>query len=488
MATNVYLLEANLDLAKKISDTATGAGYRMELVSDLRKLSDYIEKKVPDAVCIGYEWIRESLKKLNFLRPHFTIIYGENIDTEDRLYLYRQGIARIIELPENEVSILFHALRTHKFRERELKPLLERYVTRGKIQESQLREILFNSVLEKRNLIIKLQDGSWMAKLRIFQGEMVEAVCPGLSGLEAVLEILQHHSGNFRMQSFYKSREYSAIYASTYAMIAESDYEARITREFLEKFEVGNPIFQKSDDIQTKNLSSEELRLLDLVDRGNDFRSIVNSCSNPVLKTIRNLDKLYQKGAIFVDVDKINLNRFTAEDVRFIRDRLFKNGAKEGRLFVMGFPSSGKSDLLKTLAKIQHGELKSVQSLEFVHLQMAPDLHLNVMGISIDSYFQPLMEKLSSNMLACFFVVDASQQEKMEYTKYLIHQFLSNYQVPLVIALTNVQENPEQVQADLRERLNIPLDVDIVSINPHDILQIRRLFYHLKLTSPVETG
>ncbi len=486
-ASIVYLFEANIERAKEISDIAAARGYQVELVSELPQLVELIEKKLPDAVLIGYEWIKNSADELDFLESQFTIVYGEELDPDLRFRLYRAGISRVVEWNSGGATFLVHLVRIHIFRQRELKPLVEKYVTRGNMKEFHLREILLNGIYDKKNFILKILDDDWQAKIRTFQGEVVEAVCPGKAGIDAALDILQHQKGTFRMQSFTKRREVSTSNVSSYALAVEAAFETKILMDFLQQFGMANPVFKKNNSDSQDALPDADRRISELVQNEKEFRRILSASPYGFLKTTRTLDRLYRAGIINTEVNGSSLKAFAEEDVEFIREKLFKPGMKEGRLIVLGYPTSGKSQLIKTLAGKNSKDIKTAQSVDFMRIQLASDLRLNVFGISIDSYFQPMMRKLSSNMLACFYLVDCSQTDKNDYTKYLIQQFISNYRVPLVIALTRIQGNPEQVAMQIRRDLEIPPEIETIPLNPGDFRQVRQLFYHLNQATPIET-
>jgi len=486
MSILIYLLESNEKRAQNIINAVPGKEFQIEVVSQLSELIENIDKSLPDALFIGYKWIQDEVDSLNFLKNHYSLIYGNQIDVNTKLKLYEKGATRVLELREGSETILFLFYNNYLYRQKELKPLIQKYVTYGDLNEFQLRDILLNSILEKRNFIIKIQDNYWPAKIRTYQGEIVEAVCPGHAGEEAALRILQHRSGYFRLQSYAKPQEISTSSISTLGLIVEAEFESEILKQFVKKFGIRNPIFQKSKEYDFDLLTPEEKIFVNKIEEWGELQKILKFSPFSRLKALRYLEKFYQTGAISIDIDRADLLHFGPEDIQFIRERLYKNRQGEGKLIILGYPDSGKTQIIKTLAKIHQAEVKTIQSLDFTHLHLADDLKLSVFGISIDSYFQPVIKKLASNMLACFFILDFRQSENVEYLKYLIQQFIANYHVPLVFALTNVTGDVSKVIAEMREKFEIPDQFDLVPLNPSEFYQIKQLFYHLKDNPAIE--
>jgi len=129
---------------------------------------------VMDRLEIG--WPR--LRQVKFSKEYVSFVYGEHIEMDDRLQLYRQGVDRVLEWSDKCATNLFTLAKIRFYRDRELLPYLQKFITRGKLNEFHLADILAKSILEKKNLIFKLLDGDWTAKMRVFRGEVVEAWAP----------------------------------------------------------------------------------------------------------------------------------------------------------------------------------------------------------------------------------------------------------------------------------------------------------------------
>jgi len=477
MAYVIYLLESDLDRAKLISDQAPGKDFQVEAVADLDELYSSIQKVMPDAVFVGFRWIQPRLRQVKFSKEYVSFVYGEHIEMDDRLQLYRQGVDRVLEWSDKCATNLFTLAKIRFYRDRELLPYLQKFITRGKLNEFHLADILAKSILEKKNLIFKLLDGDWTAKMRVFRGEVVEAWAPPLSAEEAAIAILLHRQGQLRMQSFVKESDINTFGVSTLGILTEAKFQDEMLREFTARFPTNNPVFQLARGISPESVNSDIQTILRLVQSEKYLSRIFQKSPYSILKTFRILEELYRQGKIQIDESFRSEMKFTREDAEVIRQKLFPTGVVEGRLIVLGFPGSGKTQLIKTLAGSQKSDIKTVQSLDFTRLKFPEGLRLNIFGISVDEYFQPIMRKLSENMLGYIFMVDYSRQDNLEYVNYLLQQMLAKYPVPMVVAVTGIQGDVDKAIQSLRSRLNLSYDVPVVAVNPDDFYQVRQIFY-----------
>jgi hypothetical protein len=477
MTALLLLLDTDSDRIREISEHAIAHKLKFEVVSSLTELKKRVKKESPDVIFIGYECINSTL---DFLQNYYTLVYGETIDTDSKLKLYQQSVSRVVEWKSGNARLLFQFYHNFMFRKSEFKPVLQNYVTFGTLNSTLLREILLNGLLEKKNFSLKLKTNIGLSKLKICQGEIVDISCNGNNNLDVTLTILQEQQGVFRMKSFTKGEEIVSHSPSTFGILIEANFQLNLLNEFVKKFGVKNPVFRKSPQYNSDNFNVDENSFLEFASEIKEFNKILQNSPYSRLKTVRYLEKLYQEGAISFDMDQPVGLSFTQEDKYFIRDRIFNRGQKEGRLLVLGYPDSGKSQLIETLAKAHQGSVKTIQSVEYSTLQLENDLTLITIGISVDSYFQPVMKKVASDILACFFIIDYRNRDNVEYTKYLIEQMLSKYSVPLVFALTNITGDITKVIFETRKIYEIPSTFEILSLNPYEFPQIKQLFYHLQ--------
>jgi len=83
-------------------------------------------------------------------------------------------------------------------------------------------------------------------------------------------------------------------------------------------------------------------------------------------------------------------------------------------------------------------------------------------------------------MLASVFIIDAQKTDKYEYLKYLIYQFLTTYSVPVVFAVIHIPEDSTTFMREIKTKLEIPKELELMPLDVNDFASIRELFYHLK--------
>jgi hypothetical protein len=480
MRLQIYLLEADLEQAKKITDLATANEIQVEAVSGPDELKNYVNRKMPDAVLAGYQWIQPQISGLTFLKDLFTIVYGSQITVKDKIQIYDAGISRVEDWESGGAELLINLLKIHLSAEKEIPDHPETDVTFGSLNDFQLKDIVLNSMFESTNLAFKIDDGSWAAKLRTYQGEIVEASCPEDSGQPAAINILMRNNGSYRMRSYSKPKEISSDSASTFSLLLETDFRRKYLSRFIEQVGTNNPVFKKISGADKINLNSRENELFQKIAVGADLNTLLWQEPSRFLENLRLVEKLIQKGVIAPDLTSAETEKLKPEDIDYIRNKLLKAHKSEGRIAVLGYPENGKFQFIHTLAETFSSPVKSAQGLEFTRIQLTENLRLNFFGMGIDSYFQPVLQKLSSNLVAGIFLLNYEQQQNIDYSKYLIQQFMSSYQVPLVFGLTNVPDHPEKKISEMRDKLDIPQEYDMVPMNTGDFSQIKKIFYHLK--------
>ncbi len=478
MASIIYLLEKDLPQAREILRHALPGVHQIELVSELSELKDYIDATIPDAVYIGFEWIRDDIQKLGFLKDTFTVVYGEKIDIDSRIKLLNVGISRlatgVLAQPEN----LLNLLNIHQYRQKELRSEYQKKVTRGSMRDFKLRELLMHSISDRRNLILKIQNHQYFAKLRLFQGKIIEANTPGLTGVAAALKILQQDRGSFRMCAYTPAEEVTTFPNSTFAVLMEAQFERELFKQFRKNLPVENPQFTIRETLTEADAAEDEQMLLKLIQEEQKLDQILWKSPFTPLKTLRLLQQLLDRGIVAAAKEELPEQHLTAADLEFIRTQLL-GPKKDGVLLVFGTPSSGKTRLIKTLAGVANCEFKTQQIIDYARLPVGEGLELKVLGVSIEIDFRAIIEKIPTALLANIFLIDCAEDSKIDYTKYVVQQWLTNYSVPTIFGLTNLPRDDAEFINEIRGRLELPPKTPVMVIDPGNFGHIRELLYRL---------
>lgn len=479
MTKLIYFIEPEKSFADEVSKTFSEAGYSIEIFSDLNDLTSQSTEKTPEIIFFQQKAIPANIDSHQMIRDQYSVIYGDKIDVDEKLKYYGLGFSRVLDKNFSEPILLLHFLNLYLYNKYELQPLISSRVTQGNLREFKLVDILYNSIFVKRNLIIKIEEDHWFAKIRTFQGQIIEAVCPGKEGIEAVLEILRHQNGRLRLQSYDKSNEVSQAICSTFALVNETKYEEQAFHNFQLKIGNKNPIFRKKSRFKNKFLPYEQEEIFKLVNGYDGLHTILRKSPFGLLTTIRSLEDLLQMKAISYDKKKAKSNQFTSEDLELMRERLLAPGNNNGVVLILGGKDSGKADFMKTLAEQSGLDLEIVENVESLILPLEEEATLQVIGIPIDADFGDFIRENSDYISSSILMVNYKNKENFEYLKYFLKQFLANYNISLVIGLTNLEDTSEETFELAHRELEVPLQIEMISIKPDDFWHIRRIFYQM---------
>lgn len=479
MASIIYLVEHNQRYAQTIVNTAIKSGYEIFIFSKFLNLLKEINKQQPDAILINFESIPVSDDHLRVLKNFFTIVYGEKIDYDLKHRFYDLSVSRVVSGAYAQPSALVQMLKVDKFCREDLRVMINKTITHTNLTDVQLSDVISTTAMNKRNLVLKFNDENWFAKIRIHQGELVDAHSPGKSGLSAALDILQHPVGHLTMQSFSSENESSNLQTSVFGLLIESQFQIDALKAFQEKFGKADKVFKKKERGWNNNLTVEELYIYKLINETESLQNILRGSPYPMLQTINTLEKLINKDIVTTEEDTAKSEQFTEEDIKVISERLHQGADPQGQILVLSSSNYGKQILIETVANACHTKVHSNNYIDMTQIQLRDNLMLQLLGIPINTYFQQLIKNHKANVLATFFIFDFAQELKFEYKKYFIRQFLTDYEMPAVIGIVNNSKFNEQVVAEFRRKLEIPPEINIVPFDPNNFQQVKQLFYNL---------
>lgn len=491
MAYLVYIAEEFPELVEQISEQLAQAGSSTKVFNNFADLQANSERTLPDLALLNYSLLTNGDNDMELFSKVPTVVYASNMDIEKSLDLYGHGVKRIVIEPENLAAHASAAARMILYRRDVLRRSRQASVTYGTLQTFSMREVLQNALLEKKNLIIKIRHKEGDIKIRTFQGHIVNAFALNLSNEEAVLKAMQFPTGSFVIRGYYKLDEYSPVSSSTLAILAEAKFEQNEMRRFLDAFANGssNPEFQVVSAKKGKILPPEKAEALALIEEHRAFQSIILNSRMSVLKTVRELSSLCTRGYIKLAGEGEVLETFQQPDIDYVRERLLPEGSRGGNLVILGMPSTGRSELIRTFAGKEKGAIKSVRSVDFVRINLKSDLALTVFGISLEENLLSILEKISQSMVACIFLIDYAHKDQFEFLNYIFNRIVQIYPVPFVVGLTNVTENPEQALKEVRKQFTLPENIEFVTVRADSFGDVRKLVYGLrKVEAEIEEG
>lgn len=488
MKRRVYICDANRLIADVLKERLSKI-YDVEAFSTIVDLASSLNENLPDVVLLHPYALPQSDLLQDFFKDTSVIVYAEEMDVEKRLSYYQLGAKRVIvermELIPTVVSVCSMIMDRHA----NFRAIRQQSLNYGTLQGFSLQEILQNAFLEKKNLVIKVQNNGWGAKIRIFRGHITEAVAPDLGKEEAVLKMLHLPIGKFTVRSYRNVRRQSSAISSTPAILAELKFEQDKLDEFFQMVGSTNPKFKVSSIKKTISLQADEKILLEVTRKYSIFQSIQLNSPFSVLKTVRILSNLYDRKLIYLEGEGEIFHTFQDDDIQYLEKNLFAEGVKDGRIVILGAPGSGKSELIRKIAGQQPMKMKTLQYLDFTRIRLKKDLNLTLFGISLDENFQSVFENIAEGMLAYIFLVDSKMKETFEYTKYLLNKMIQTYSVPCVVGVTNIEEDQVPDLSRLRREIKVPEVIQVLPINPNSFKDALNLIHNLKKpATPAEEG
>lgn len=480
----IYLLETIEARVNFIKENLTRAGYQLKIFSDLSELESAIKESPPELLILSSALVPLSDELKRYCQNLPVLIYGEQIPIETVDEYYRLGVRKVLEVDEKQLpELLMNAIEMLNRRLRTIPGAKEAYLTHGAIHTFSLFDLIENAYKEKKNLVVKVLHKGQFGRLRIFQGIIISAECPPLKDEAAVLKILQLSHGTFYIRSYVEQNETASIAASTLSLLMEARYLRDFSEDFLNKCGGGESICFKITPSPVGTMFKEdvETRILSLAQEHLPFEDIVWLSPFPVKKTLNTLNSFLQKGIISPDVTVEEPNeQFKEEDIQFLRNYILPHNSNHGSLIVLGLPSSGRSMFIRTISGFQKAPIKEIKSLEFTRIRPHPTMYLTIFGVSMDESVLPVIEKISDDMVACVFLIDAANPQFYEYTSYLINRLVNLYQVPYVVGVTNLGNSEDQSLEQIKKAIKIPSGLKVLPVKTDSFSDVRLLLNNLR--------
>jgi signal recognition particle receptor subunit beta len=482
----IYVGEPDTDIAGQIQERLSKGNHQIKIYSENDSLESHLELNAPDLMIFNDSFLNKYQIKQDLFNRFPTLVYSRQMEMEKKLNYYRMGAKRVLVDSEDLVDEVVSSTNMILFRRGKLKEIRENILNYGTIQDSTLIEILHDAVKENKNLLIKLKYHDLDINLKIFQGHIVNVHSPNGNGSDALLKALLIPEGYFIIRRYKKDQEKSQFSSSVLAILTELTFFQNKIQKFLESFDISNPKCDINSSNNLPEFSVYESQIIKLVLRYGSFRDVLIRSPLPVNRSLQIFIDLHKNGTIYLLESEISSEKFRNSDIKYLQKNIFGEDFNEGRILVLGVPTSGKGEFIRKIAGHENSEIKSVQFLDYARIRLKNKLVLSLFGISIDENFQPILDKISEDILAVILLIDNASEESFEYTKYLFQKMLYNYDVPFVVGIENTKSGNDETIRKIRSKLDIPDSIEIVSYDPRSFRDCINLFYHLKtVTKPL---
>lgn len=479
----IYIGDKNYRIADIFKEKFFSDENLIETFSDLQEVLSKLEKNSPDLILLNQNLFSNPKPSPEIFANTALVVYAEKMEVEEKLAFYQIGAKRVIVEPVELISAVVTVGSIILNRYKEFHQVRQQLLNYGILQGYSLQDILQNAFLEKKNLIIKVSNNGWSAKIRTMQGHIVNAVAPDMRDEEAVLKTLHLPIGKFIIRRFQRDEKITTDIPSTPAILAQLRSEQKELQEFFEKTGSSNPKFKLAIEEDDLFLGQHKKRLLELIKKYAAFQKVQVHSPFPFLQTLRTISDLFERKLIKLEGAGGAIESFSEKDIQYMEESIFPENAEDARIIVLGAPGSGKSSLIHKIAGRQPGKPQSIKYMDFARVQLRENLKLTLFGISIDENFWPVFEKLSEGMLAYIFLIDFQQKESFEYTKYLLAKMLQTYNIPVVVGVTRIESRVNQALAKIRKMLEIPGEVPVLAIDAGSFQDCQELFLNLRKPS-----
>lgn len=169
--------------------------------------------------------------------------------------------------------------------------------------------------------------------------------------------------------------------------------------------------------------------------------------------------------------------------------------ARPLKIVITGPFSAGKTTLIKTISEVAivgterdvTDETRAVKerttvAMDFGRITFARDLTLFLFGTPGQRRFEVMWEILSEGMIGFILLVHAGDDRSIEEAAHILDTFRKYADVPYVIGVSHLDETDESDDdtfAKVRERLELPDDVELVPCDPREREDVKKLMLNI---------
>jgi small GTP-binding protein len=169
-----------------------------------------------------------------------------------------------------------------------------------------------------------------------------------------------------------------------------------------------------------------------------------------------------------------------------------RRGGQAVKVVVTGPFSAGKTTLIRTISEItvlstERGITDSTRSrkaettvaMDFGRITIDRDLVLYLFGTPGQERFDFMWEILGEGMIGYLLLVDAEREDSISEASAILEAFRRMARVPYVVALNRAAPDDHALTERVRETLQIPADVAIMSVDATDKESVKNVLLAL---------
>ena len=167
------------------------------------------------------------------------------------------------------------------------------------------------------------------------------------------------------------------------------------------------------------------------------------------------------------------------------------------KIVVTGPFNAGKTTLITSISEVaivgterevtdetRGIKTRTTVAMDFGRLTFASDLSLFLFGTPGQRRFEVMWEILSEGMIGFILLVHAGDERSVEEASHILETFRQYADVPYVVGVTHldeVEEASESVFSRVREKLNIPENIELIACDPRKREDVKGLMLRILL-------
>ncbi len=488
MTPYILIADSNPQRAGQIETHLKDMDLNTRILSQPEELSGALAGSAPEVLVIDPTFLAANPSPETIFAQVPTVVYAAEMDVEAECQWYERGASRVVladqTLPEHVAGVV----KMIRYRRKNLREYRQQLLTHGDLHTLSLAELLQNAMYDRKSLVVKIQHRDCHAKIRTFRGHVISAEMSHLSGVEALIKALHLSAGSFVVHKYDAETEVPPLPVSTPGVLAEMRFQQEEIQRLPGVFHATGSNLRLAVVHSEKifELPRPRLKILDLVEEYGLLNDILLHSPLSLLKTVRVLQEFAAEGLIRHHDEPATAEPSAAAAQPSVKEALAARLKNSGTIIVLG--GKGRSRVVQQLAGGPSGTVKSHQAVDLARLDLSPNVRLNILGISVEETFLPVLDKVSKSLIGCVLLVDYRDQAQHEFTGYLFNRMIQLYDTAFLIALTNIEGEEAAAVATVRQRLGMPESFPIVAMDPERPEDIIKMMTELTTQGAEATG
>ncbi|GAB4178986.1 MAG: hypothetical protein Kow00108_14890 [Calditrichia bacterium] len=449
---NTAIITEDSSIPERLQAELGEKGYHFHHYSDTENFATISEEKEFDLIIFDdrlFSIFKDSPDYSHLMKTENVILYRPNQTAEHKMEFLKDGGWMISEGNLSEEKLHFYLEQVREL-EHTIKPAIySKNILVTSLSQNKLFDLLFNAFLEKKTIEIFVLGEVKNGRIIVHEGEIILAELGSSDDFEALIRMFLFKRGIIRVIPYYGELISHKILPSLIATNLESTFQTNFINQwifgnFKQDMETARFVWTGNQKHVFK--SHYEKKLSVFLKQPRLFSQIVEFIDEAPITILEILDQLFNNNAISVEQQQPTITEVKKtkpvpqiSHEELLRKKLeLTEESKVARLLMLGLPGSGKKELI-SLLKGKGAEVKAVRNIEFSKIALTDEFHLQIIGMEIDDSVMGILETLSGKMHGYIFLIDASKPDRFEYTNYLINLFLTRYDLPAVIVLTNAK-------------------------------------------------